>query len=83
MTHVPLSRQPDPSTIRSAASAAGWDVEALLRTAQLYGRVLRPRRPETCRLKVYVYPAPGKLDLKGGQHVGILYQKWYIFASLT
>ncbi|CAL1139576.1 unnamed protein product [Cladocopium goreaui] len=53
-----LDEQPDSSEIRSVASAAGWDVEALLRTAKLYGRVLRPRRPETCRLKVYVYPAP-------------------------
>ena len=61
--HFP--RQPDGSAIRAAGGAAGWDVEALLRTAQLYSRVLRPR-PGTCRLKVYVYPAPktGKLGLK-------------------
>eukprot|EP00435_Cladocopium_sp_Y103_P043552 s332_g12.t1 len=53
-----LDEQADRTEIRSAAFATGWDVAALLRTAKLYGRVLRPRTAETCRLKIYVYPAP-------------------------
>ena len=55
-------RQPDRDDIRSSASSAGWDVDALVRTTRLYRRMLQPIAGEKCQLKVYVYPPP-KLKL--------------------